>query len=410
MTKELFKDIIKYLFEILKNSEFENHIYAVGGSVRDYIMGNEIKDIDLVLDIPDGGIKLAKYLSMCNLLCYAPVLYPTYGTCQFRLSKFPEHELEAVHTRGEQYHDKSSRKPVTHFSTILDDSMRRDLTINALYYDVFTGEILDPTKHGLVDIKNHVIRTTNENPDIVFNDDPLRILRVIRFASRYDWEIEEKTYESLKSFVDRLNIISNERINAEIVSMIGGPHPENAFEYLCDSHIFEKVVGNINADVKQNIFNAFKKCTADVSVYLRLAVLYASFADVEDRMHDLKFSNNDISRVSKIISHRHDFDHDVSDKTIRRIQYAFGNRELFFEYLKTLDILGCFGFYSLVEKLTNDGICNMFEYKLPVTGDDVMREYNIEPGPKVKKYLDRMLDYAFECPDANYDELIKICR
>lgn len=96
-------------------------------------MHGETKGIDLVLDIPDGGTRLAEYLEKEGHLAYPPAICPTYGTCQYRLKMFPEHELEAVHTRGEQHHDKNSRNPETFFSGIEDDAIRRDLTANALY-------------------------------------------------------------------------------------------------------------------------------------------------------------------------------------------------------------------------------------------------------------------------------------
>mgnify|MGYP000546930598 FL=1 len=137
-----------------------------------------------------------------------------YGTAMFKFKQFPGEEIECVMTRGEKYEDKESRNPVTVFADINEDAIRRDLTINALYYNVSTSEILDLVG-GQEDIKNHIIRTTNKNPDIVFDDDPLRILREIRFATRYGWEIEKKTYESMKKYSKRLKIITKERIQAE---------------------------------------------------------------------------------------------------------------------------------------------------------------------------------------------------
>ena len=212
MTK--FFTITEYIKDIIQGTKFERHIFCVGGSVRDLIMKRPIKDIDLVIDIENGGVEFAKFCMDSNLLTHDVVIYERFGTAMFKFKAFPDDEIECVMTRGEKYPDRNSRNPETVFASIDDDCIRRDLTINALYYNISTGEIVDMVG-GLNDIENKVIRTTNENPDIVFDDDALRILRCIKFSVRYGWEIEPKTYESMKRYVDRLDIISKERIKDE---------------------------------------------------------------------------------------------------------------------------------------------------------------------------------------------------
>lgn len=159
MTQEKFKQIISFIGNCIKGSDFENHVFAVGGCVRDSYMGNEIKDIDLCIDLPDGGIKLAEFLHTKKFLTRPPVVYPTYGTAMFKFKKFNQDEIECVHTRGEQYHDKNSRNPVTTFASIEEDAFRRDFTCNALYYDISKKNIIDPTGKGVEDIKNRIIRS-----------------------------------------------------------------------------------------------------------------------------------------------------------------------------------------------------------------------------------------------------------
>ena len=181
MTKDKFLEICHYLKHILSNSDFDDNTYVVGGAVRDFVMGNDIKDIDIVVSLPSGGINLAKWLYTNDFLVNEPVLYPTYGTSMFHLKEYPGIELEAVQTRKEQYKDKNSRNPETEYGTIQEDANRRDLTINALYYKITDGKIIDITNKGLSDIKEHIIRVTSE-PDIVYSDDALRILRCIRFS------------------------------------------------------------------------------------------------------------------------------------------------------------------------------------------------------------------------------------
>ena len=161
MTKENFLDITKYIGSIIKGTSWENHIFAVGGSIRDMVMGNDIKDIDLVIDLPQGGVKFANW---CKEQGYTKtiVTYPTYGTSMFRFNAFPDEEIECVMTRGEKYLDNGSRNPTVEFADINEDAFRRDLTINALYYNVSTGEILDPTGYGKKDIDNKICRAPME--------------------------------------------------------------------------------------------------------------------------------------------------------------------------------------------------------------------------------------------------------
>ena len=257
MTKQKFKEIINYIGSLIHGTEFQENTFAVGGSVRDFIMGNDIKDIDIVVSLPDGGIKLAEFLHTKKFLTRPPVVYPTYGTAMFKFKKYNQEEIECVQTRGEQYHDKDSRNPVTTFASIEEDCVRRDLTINALYMNVTTGEILDLTGKGVSDIKAGICRVTNENPDVVFTDDPLRILRVIRFACRYNFDIEENTMEAMKKNVDRLAIITQERITDEFNKMMMTNDPARALCLLGYTGAMKYVVPEFieTYDMGQNAFH-----------------------------------------------------------------------------------------------------------------------------------------------------------
>lgn len=228
MTKQEFKEIINYISSLIHGTEFQENVFAVGGSVRDFIMGNDIKDIDIVVSLPDGGMKLAEFLHKKKVLTRPPVVYPTYGTAMFKFKKFNQDEIECVYTRGEQYHDKNSRNPETCFASIEEDCIRRDLTMNALYMNVMNREILDLTGKGISDIKNHICRVTNNNPDVVFEDDALRILRVIRFAVKYNFNIDSATMNSMKKNADRLAIITQERITDEFNKMMMTKDPARA--------------------------------------------------------------------------------------------------------------------------------------------------------------------------------------
>ena len=162
MTEQTFLEIIGYLKDVIAGTPFENKTYVVGGAVRDFYMKNPIKDIDIVIELPNGGLEFAQWLRDYDFTCGDIVMYPTYGTAMFQLKKFPSYEIECVQTRKEQYKDKDSRNPETSYGTLYEDIMRRDLTCNALLYDITNCQVLDLTGKGIEDIKNKIIRSPLE--------------------------------------------------------------------------------------------------------------------------------------------------------------------------------------------------------------------------------------------------------
>ena len=414
MTRQEFEDITALLATILFATEFDGHVYAVGGSVRDYVMGNEIKDIDLVVDLPEGGIRLAEYLYKHDHLLYKPVTYPAYGTCQFRIKSMPDIELEAVHTRGEQYHS-DSRNPETCFADINADATRRDLTINALYYDIFLDKIVDPTGKGLDDIKNHIIRTTNTDPDIVFNDDPLRILRVIRFAARFGWDIECKTFESMKKNSHRMSIISRERITTEYTNILKTDNPDYGMlnVYLCG--LWETVtgknpVGDPISTIEHIVQNLSKASKNKVSLCSRLAMMYPGVSPIMiyETLHDLCFTTETAKEVSTIANYMHYFDVSCDLPMIRELQMNL-SRGTFKNLIDTIGITydGSLDFADIEDMC---GKCDMFDYKLPVDGNEIMSELGVPSGKYVGYIISYMKSIVYEKPDATKEYLIESAR
>lgn len=221
MTDNTYHSILDYFRRISEGTKWDGHLYAVGGCVRDEILGAPIHDVDIAVDLPDGGVKFAIWLLRRKYLVEMPVLFRKFGTAKLRLRKFPEEEIEVVQTRAEKYTDKTSRCPEVVNGTIEEDCFRRDFTVNTLYRSIKTGEILDMTGRGVHDIREGVIRTPLD-PYETFDDDPVRILRCLRFAARFGWKIDEATMEALKSSVDRLAIVSRERWSAEFRKMLFG--------------------------------------------------------------------------------------------------------------------------------------------------------------------------------------------
>lgn len=233
MKDSTYHKILDYFRRISEGTKWEGHLYAVGGCVRDEILGAPIHDVDIAVDLPDGGVKFAIWLMRHKYLVEMPVLFRKFGTAKLRLRKFPEEEIEVVQTRAEKYTEKTSRCPEVVSGSIEEDCFRRDFTVNTLYRNITSGEILDMTGRGIHDIREGVIRTPLD-PYETFDDDPVRILRCLRFAARFGWKIEESTMEALKKSIDRLAIVSRERWSAEFRKMLFGRNVRDSLGVLAE--------------------------------------------------------------------------------------------------------------------------------------------------------------------------------
>ena len=470
MKKERYIEIKEYLKELIKGTEWEGNVFTVGGCVRDELMGHEIKDIDMCVSLRSGGVRFAEWLRDNGLAMKGVTVYPNYGTAMLHLKAFPDVELEFVQTRKEKYIDHSCRNPETAFGTIEDDCMRRDLTINALYSNVSTGEIVDITGKGVEDIQNHVIRTPNE-PDVIYDDDPLRILRCIRFASRYGWEIDQDTYEGMVRNVHRLAIITKERMKDELDKMLTCQHPVMAMKLLRQTGAMHYVIPELEEtyDMTQNEYHfgtvwehtmavlqniAASDCNSGATVTNRLGLRMAALLHdigkirvrtVEDgRVHFLKHEqagadmvdevlrplhySNDFIREVQFLVKRHmackkwgDGCEHTKQKRLRELQYECGTEERFRDLMLLIDADNnahaadrCMPrqvelILQRTEQMKAEGTA-MFGYKLPLTGKDVMEIKGIQPGPAVRDCLDYLLKLAFVNPLSDKEEMIKYLK
>ena len=205
--------------------------YVVGGYVRDIFLERLSNDIDVV--VVGSGIAVAEELKrMVGKKAHLSV-FRNFGTAQVKFhQQGVEYEVEFVGARKESYsHD--SRKPVVEDGTLEDDQNRRDFTINAMAICLNKnrfGELVDPF-NGLADLEDGIIATPLE-PGITFSDDPLRMMRCIRFATQLNFQIENETFDALERMADRIKIVSGERIKDELNKIILAPHPSIGFEYL----------------------------------------------------------------------------------------------------------------------------------------------------------------------------------
>ena len=463
MLKSLYIDIRNRLRELIAGTEFDGKVFFVGGCCRDDIMGTEIKDIDISVALPDGGIRLAVWLHENGHLAGEVSAYPEFHTAKFRLSDFPEVELESVHTRKESYPDRGSRNPVTDYGTHEEDCFRRDFTVNALYQNISTGEIIDITGKGLDDIREQIIRTPSD-PFVKFDEDPLRILRCIRFAARFGWKIAQETFDAMRAMVPRMEILTPGRISEEFMKMLSDGHPAMAMELLKSTGAMHYVlpVFEQTYDMAQNKYHfgtvwdhtvAVLEETARQTddVYVRLAALlhdigkiitrtvdaegnvhfykheFMAMDMVRDVMKSLNLPNEEIATVQFLVSHHmcaKNWGYEcerMKDKSLRKLQHACRTWERFQDLMIIVyaDNMSHAQEYCMprqsevmlerTRQMMQEGSA-MFGYRPVLSGKEIMEIKGLTPGPQIKKCQDYLMALAFNNPLMTREEAIKFLK
>lgn len=344
--------VIEALRRATEASPYEGRLYLVGGIVRDRLLGNDLdEDIDIVLE--GDAAQLAQFLHDSGVAGHPPVTYPRFGTAMVTVDG---RQVELVGARKESY-DRSSRKPSTSPGTLLDDVRRRDFTINTLLQNLHTSEILDLTGVGRADIAEGVIRTPVD-PSVTFHDDPLRMLRAIRFAVRLDFRIDPGTYAAIQRLAPRLEIISSERIREEFVKIIMSRDATRGLEMLRETGLLLHFAPELAAmrGVTQNVYHIYDVWThtlktlesipVQAGIILRLAALLHDVGKVETRsvdeegnvhfyqhqavsadiackiMRELHFPGSQVDEVAFLISMHlrvGEYDEQWSDAAVRRL-------------------------------------------------------------------------------------------
>lgn len=456
MTTETYHDICLYLRGLIKDTQWEGHIFTVGGCCRDLIMQQPIKDVDLAVTLPDGGIAFAMWLHEKGLTTCEPTTFPRYGTARLELKEFPGDELELVQTRKEKYTDKNSRDPSTAFGSIEEDCYRRDLTINSLYYDISNDRLLDITGQGQADMKAQIIRTPSD-PDTTFDDDPVRILRAIRFAAKYGWNIDPAAMEAMCRYSSRLDIISPERMQGEFDKILLSPRPGMALELLRQTgampHIIPELAPAFEMEqaeyhfgtVWQHTIAVVDKVPADL--LLRLAALLHDIGKTVARVtndgkirfprHDkrckgligaalnrLHYRSSFIDRVIFLCIH-----HEVakswgpdaekmSDADLRKLQHLCHTQRRFDNLLTLIDADNrsytegnCMPGQTTAirrrsDELRREGTA-MFSYSLPVKPSRIRRIKRINSESVYEDCLRFLMNLAYENPRIAREEMVR---
>jgi putative nucleotidyltransferase with HDIG domain len=410
--------------------------YVIGGYVRDSILGRECKDIDVVAVSHDAKVKTVGIViaeAVGKRLKKNVNIFANFGTAQVKLDDW---DVEFVGARRESY-DRNSRKPVVEDGTLEDDQNRRDFTINALAISLNKknyGALLDPFG-GIADMEKKIIRTPLD-PDITYSDDPLRMMRAIRFATQLNYVIEKKSFDAISKNKERIKIVSKERIIVELNKIVEAKIPSIGFKLLFDSgllkiifpemcllHGIEVIKGHAHKDNFYHTLQVLDNvCTRSQNLWLRWAAILHDIAkpatkryeeghgwtfhgheDKGARMVPKIFTNLKLpldakmKYVQKLVQlHLRPIvlaKAEVTDSAIRRLLFDAGDdvddlmklcesditskqEDRVKRYLKNFELVRT----KLKEIEEKDNIRN---WQPPVTGEDIMQAFSISPSLKV---------------------------
>lgn len=453
--------ICTYLRELIAGTQWEGHLFVVGGCCRDIVMGRPIHDLDLTVDLPLGSVHFAKWLRSKHLTIGEPLVFQKYSTARLRLRAFPHDELEIVQTRSDKYGPHNVHDPSLAYGTLMEDCTRRDLTINSLYYNISTDQMLDLCGSSLHDIEHHLIRTPAD-PERTFDDDPLRIMRAIRFACTLGWDIDPGTWQEMCRVPHKILVASVERQRNELDKILSCPDPVRAFELMQQCGALQVVLPEVNRMVglEQNarhhgtvwqqtlrVLGEMARKTDDPT--LRLAALLHDIGKVscghEGKNGQMYYGGHDragqalIRSIMGRLRYEPKFQNEVlflsrhhtatkrwgangekmTDAHLRKLQYLCGSPQVLqrlltlidADNLATLNLDGAqreqspqvAAISQRLEQFDRDNT-NMYEYRMPLDSMRIRKLLKIRPGKQVDRCKQYLLDQAYHNPRITPDQ------
>ena len=426
------REIFKVLKSIIKERRMK--VYLVGGAVRDKILKlPSPPDLDFVIvegSASDLSQELARRLSLSP-----PVIFPRFGTAQLN---FNDWKIEFVDARRESY-SEDSRKPLVERSSLLEDLKRRDFTVNTLIQDLETGKVLDLLDSGLADLKKRILRTPLD-PDSTFLDDPLRMLRAVRFACKLNFSIDEKTMEAIKKHAWLLKSkVSPERIKVELdlIMLSGSPSlgislmdslnllpqifpeleetkriPQDKVE-ACDLFIHSLQTLERIARDSQNLQERYAALFHDIGKVQAMqwkgeeVVFYgheeAGAVMAEEILKRLRFSNEEIEEICFLIRNHMlvtQYSPEWSDTAVKRLVRRLGDRLKSVLRLAKADIYGIEklenNFWHLISRIEALDQEKVKSISSPLSGEEIMAVLGLAPGPRVGKMKEELVEAVLD--------------
>ena len=428
-----------------KNAGFQ--LYLVGGAVRDGILDIPTEDFDFTTDATaDESLMLFK-----NNGYQTTEIGKAFGTIEALYENFSLH----VTTFREDSYKETSRKPeISGSNNLENDLKRRDFTINAIAYDLLENKLIDPYS-GLKDLSQGVI-TTPDSADISFSDDPLRMLRACRFVSSHGFSPDSDTFEAIKKNIDRIEIVSNERIRDELNKLLIGDNPSLGIRAFVESGLSLKIMPEldklkIEVDPKHHHKDVYEHTLIVVervspNIVSRLAALLHDIGKpntkgidngkVHFRHHEvvgariseqilkrLKYSKKEIQDICLLVENHlrpHTFKMGWTDSAVRRYIVDSGemidklndlvradittkNKNKFDEINTYLDEMEA----RIAEVKEKEELSNL---RPPITGDEVMEIFDLQPGPAVGKIMKALYEQRLNEGEVSREEAIKLAK
>jgi poly(A) polymerase len=443
-------DTLRMIRDAITGTEFAGRVFVAGGFVRDFVMGRPSKDIDLVVNLPQGGIRLATLLKeKCGATDLH--LFERFGTAQVVLNG---EDVEMVMTRAETY-TEGSRNPEVEFADLKADVMRRDFTINTLLINLMDGQVLDITGRGFADIEDGLIDVTVDS-NVVFNDDPLRMLRAVRFMSQLNFRVSGYVMAGIRENVNKISFISKERIRDEFMKLLAGGNAVDAIRILVHTGLINCILPELRNMIgvdhgKYHIKDPFEHTMDVVSrvndgdpVLVLVALLHdlgkpstISFSDDGAHFYNhetksaqiarefllrLKFPNDVVEDVVMMVANHMAFASSMekpSAKHVRRVVRIFGDRDKFNRFMKLVgadmkpnprvirrDFNIVDEVFAILKRDDEAGVT----VRAPVSGNDVMNAFGIPSGPEVGRLLSVANEAFLENPNLTKDELLAVMR
>jgi poly(A) polymerase len=413
---------------------YENNLWLVGGAVRDELLGKEHSaDFDLVLE--SSALELAHFLRKEKVSQIHPVVYERFGTAMIRVADTP---VELITARKESY-DDASRKPDVEPATLEEDAARRDFTVNTLLRNIHSGEVRDPLWTGMADLQKKILRTPLD-PKATFYDDPLRMLRAVRFKQQLGFEFAAGLDDAIRDEAHRLAIISEERIRDEWSKMLVLPGASGSMRDLKGLDLLERFAPEFlqMVDVEQGSYHHLDVWNHTLLVLdnvgsgnltLALGALLHDIGKPETRFLDeegntrffghesvgasiarrmlqrLKFANDEIDPVVLLVKNHmrlgsmHQFTAAAARRLIRDLDGDVENLLALVDAdarglkpgLRTIDL------DPIRKRLREVAVATpRHSLESPLSGDEIMDLLKLEPGPEVGRAKSYLLEKVLE--------------